>query len=130
MEVFSIALRGIIKYAIKGTQFYMNLFRFLLRSSWVTLTLAVLAGLLSGACNAGLIALINKTLSKPSSFPAAIAWGFAGLCLLQVFMNASAEALLIRISQNAVCNLKINCSVTSALSQRESRNSSFIASAV
>lgn len=85
----------------------MNLLRFLLRTSWATLTLAVLAGLISGACNAGLIAVINKALSESASSAAALAGIFAGLCLLQFLMNASAEALLIRISQGAICNLRL-----------------------
>ncbi|KAB8318899.1 cyclic peptide export ABC transporter [Tolypothrix campylonemoides VB511288] len=83
----------------------MNLLRFLLRTSWVSLTLAVLAGLISGACNAGLIAVINQALREPSAI--ALAGSFAALCLLQFLTNLSAEALLIRISQGAVCNLRL-----------------------
>lgn len=83
----------------------MNLLGFLLRTSWVSLTLAVLAGLVSGACNAGLIAVINQALTKPSAL--ALAGSFAALCLLQFLTNLCAEALLIRISQAAVCNLRL-----------------------
>lgn len=83
----------------------MNLLRFLLRTSWVSLTLAVLAGLISGGCNAALIAVINRALREPSAI--ALAWSFAALCLLQFLMNLCAEALLIRISQGAVSNLRL-----------------------
>lgn len=83
----------------------MNLLRFLLRTSWGSLTLAVLAGLVSGACNAGLIAVINQALREPSAI--ALAGSFAALCLLQFLTNLCAEALLIRISQGAVCNLRL-----------------------
>ena len=85
----------------------MNLIRFLLTSSWIPLTLAIVAGLISGGCNAGIIALINKVLSQNNTFTPAIAWGFAGLCLLQFMMNLSAEILLIRNSQDAVCKLRL-----------------------
>jgi putative pyoverdin transport system ATP-binding/permease protein len=84
----------------------MNLINFLLRTSWVSLTLAVVAGLISGATNAGLIAIINQALLiEPSVI--ALAWSFAALCLLQFLMNFSSEALLIRISQRAVYNLRL-----------------------
>ena len=85
----------------------MNLLRFLLTSSWFTLTLAILAGLISGGCNAGIIALINQVLSQNNTFTSARAWSFVGLCLLQFLMNLSAEALLIRNSQDAVCQLRL-----------------------
>ncbi|MDJ0533138.1 MAG: cyclic peptide export ABC transporter [Xenococcaceae cyanobacterium MO_207.B15] len=85
----------------------MNLIRFLLTSSWITLTLAIVAGLISGGCNAGIIALINQVLGQNNTFTSAIAWSFASLCLLQFLMNLSAEALLIRNSQDAVCKLRL-----------------------
>ena len=101
----------------------MNLIRFLLTSSWITLSLAVLAGLISGACNAGIIALINRVLNQNNNFTSAIAWGFAGLCLLQFMLNLTAEALLIRNSQDAVSKLRLYLSqriLASPLRQLES----------
>lgn len=101
----------------------MNLIRFLLTSSWITLSLAVLAGLISGACNAGIIALINRVLNQNNNFTSAIAWGFVGLCLLQFVLNLTAEALLIRNSQDAVSKLRLYLSqriLASPLRQLES----------
>lgn len=83
----------------------MNLLCFLLRTSWGSLTLAVLAGLVSGACNAGLIAVINQALREPSAI--ALAESFAALCLLQFLTNLCAEALSIRISPESGCNLRL-----------------------
>ena len=42
----------------------MTLFRFILKTCRGMMLLTALAALLSGACNAGLIALINKALIK------------------------------------------------------------------
>jgi putative ATP-binding cassette transporter len=84
----------------------VNLIYFLLRTSWVTLTLAVLVGCLSGASSAGLLALINTTLNH--AVPKAIViWSFAGLCLLLVLGSFVSQVLLIRLSQGAVFDLRL-----------------------
>ncbi|WP_250121614.1 cyclic peptide export ABC transporter [Chroococcidiopsis sp. CCMEE 29] len=85
----------------------MNLIRLLLRTSPGYLALAVFAGVLSGASAAGLIALINTTLSQDQSSTAIVAWSFAGLCLLRLITNLTAQVLLIRLSQTAILNLRI-----------------------
>ncbi len=85
----------------------MNLIHFLFTSSWIPLTLAILAGLISGSCNAGLIALVNKILSQNNTFTLGLVLGFIGLSLLQFITNLSAEILLIRNSQDAVCKLRL-----------------------
>lgn len=84
----------------------MSLIYFLLRTSWVTLTLAVFVGCLSGASSAGLLALINTTLS--SAVPkATIIGSFVGLCLLLVIGSFVSQVLLIRLSQGAVFDLRL-----------------------
>ncbi len=84
----------------------MSLIYFLLRTSWVTLTLAVLVGCLSGASSAGLLALINTTLSNAVP-KAIIIWSFVGLCLLLVTGSFVSQVLLIRLSQGAVFDLRL-----------------------
>lgn len=85
----------------------MSLIYFLLRSSWVLLALAVLTGCLSGASSAGLIALINGTLSSSASLKASVIWSFAGLCLLLVMGSFASQVLLIHLSQGAVFDLRL-----------------------
>ncbi len=85
----------------------MRLLRLLLRTSPLQLALAVLAGVLSGASAAGLIALINTTLSQHKSSAATLVWIFAGLCLLRLLTNLACQVLLLRLSQTALLDLRM-----------------------
>jgi putative ATP-binding cassette transporter len=72
----------------------MNLLFFLLRSSWGIVVLATAIGLLGGACNAGLLALINTVLNKTETMSVILVLGFVGLALLRVSSNAVSQYLL------------------------------------
>ncbi|MEA5503819.1 cyclic peptide export ABC transporter [Halotia wernerae UHCC 0503] len=85
----------------------MNLIRLLLRTSTTFLSLAVLAGILSGAAAAGLIALINTTLSQNQPLGTTLVWSFVSLCLLRLIANFVSQILLIHLSQKAVLDLRI-----------------------
>lgn len=85
----------------------MSLIRFLLRTSWIVLTLAVITGLLSGGSTAGLIALINTALVRTKPLPIMLVFGFAGLCFVRLTTNATAQALLIYLSQKATFDLRM-----------------------
>ncbi|AFZ30071.1 cyclic peptide transporter [Gloeocapsa sp. PCC 7428] len=99
----------------------MNLIRLLLQTSVIHLAVAVMAGILSGASAAGLIALINTTLTQNST-STAIVWTFAALCLLRLATNLTSQVLLIRLSQTAILDLRMRMSrriLASPLSQLE-----------
>lgn len=85
----------------------MNLIRLLLRTSSLHLSLAILAGILSGGTAAGLIALINTTLNQNQPSKTILFWSFVTLCLLRLIANFISQILLIQISQKAILNLRI-----------------------
>ena len=84
----------------------MNFIKLLLRTSWTTVVVAVLAGGLSGGCAVGLIALIATALrqSEPPSFLALA--GFIGLCCIQLITRFISEVSLTRLGQEMTCHLQ------------------------
>ncbi|MBD2040418.1 cyclic peptide export ABC transporter [Microcoleus sp. FACHB-672] len=84
----------------------MNLIRLLLQTSWPIVALAALAGIISGASAAALIALINIAITQ-TQLPATLIWSFAGVCLLRLTTSFASQVLLIRLSQNAIFNLRM-----------------------
>ncbi|MFQ4140997.1 cyclic peptide export ABC transporter [Chlorogloeopsis sp. ULAP02] len=85
----------------------MNLFRLLLRTSALLLSLAILAGILSGGCAAGLIALINATLSQNQPSTNTLIWSFTALCLVRLIANFASQVLLIHLSEKAILDLRM-----------------------
>jgi putative pyoverdin transport system ATP-binding/permease protein len=85
----------------------MNLFRLLLRTSALLLTLAILAGILSGGTAAGLIALINATLSQNQASTTTLIWSFTALCLVRLIANFASQVLLIHLSEKAILDLRM-----------------------
>ncbi|PLZ88902.1 ABC transporter ATP-binding protein [Fischerella muscicola CCMEE 5323] len=85
----------------------MNLFRLLLRTSALLLSLAVLAGILSGGCAAGLIALINATLSQNQPSTTTLVSSFVALCLVRLIANFASQVLLIHLSEKAILDLRM-----------------------
>ncbi|MEC4814443.1 MAG: cyclic peptide export ABC transporter [Scytonema sp. PMC 1069.18] len=89
----------------------MNLISFLLHSSWRMVTIAVVTGLLSGGSSASLIALISTATS--TSVPerlAYITWGFTGMALVSLITSIISQVTLIRLSQNAIFQLRMRLS--------------------
>ncbi|MBD2565155.1 MULTISPECIES: cyclic peptide export ABC transporter [Nostoc] len=102
----------------------MNLIYFLLRSSWGMVAIAIATGFLSGGSSAGLIALISRAASSGSaSRLTSITWGFAGLAIVALITSIISQVMLIRLSQNAVLQLRMRLSrqiLASELSHLES----------
>jgi putative ATP-binding cassette transporter len=73
------------------------------------LVLAILAGIVSGAANTGLLAIINSALNNESS-KTALALTFAGLCLLVPLSRIAAELLLAYLGQGALFRLRMDLS--------------------
>lgn len=70
------------------------------------MVVTTLAALLSGACNAALIALVNKVLTGSDSFSRALLWAFIGVGVGKVVTNYIAQAVLARFSQGAIAQLR------------------------
>ncbi|NJR15460.1 MAG: cyclic peptide export ABC transporter [Calothrix sp. CSU_2_0] len=86
----------------------MNLIIFLLRSSWKIVAIAIVTGFLSGGSSASLIALIsNATTQNPHSSLTLLAWGFVGLALISLITSIISQVSLIRLSQQAVFQLRM-----------------------
>jgi len=89
----------------------MNLIYFLLRSSWGMMAIAVITGFLSGSTSAGLIALISSAANRSAtSRLTSIAWGFVGLALVALISSIISQVMLVRLSQNAVFQLRMRLS--------------------
>ena len=89
----------------------MNLIYFLLRSSWGMVAIAIATGFLSGGSSAGLIALISHAASSGgASRLTSIIWGFAGLAIVALITSIISQVMLIRLSQNAVLQLRMRLS--------------------
>ncbi|PMB11788.1 ABC transporter ATP-binding protein [Fischerella thermalis CCMEE 5273] len=89
----------------------MHLISFLLRSSWKMIVIAIATGFLSGGSSAALIALIsNVASSNPGSSLKIIIWGFVGLALVALITSIISQVMLIRLSQNAVLQLRMRLS--------------------
>ncbi|MBW4643576.1 MAG: cyclic peptide export ABC transporter [Goleter apudmare HA4340-LM2] len=89
----------------------MNLIYFLLRSSWGMVAIAIFTGFLSGGSSAGLIALISTAANGSStSSLASIGWGFLGLVIVVLITSIISQVMLIRLSQNAILQLRMRLS--------------------
>jgi putative pyoverdin transport system ATP-binding/permease protein len=87
------------------------LLRWLVRSSWVMVAIAIATGFLSGGSSAGLIALISHAASSSSgSRLTSIIWGFVGLAIVALITSIISQVMLIRLSQNAVLQLRMRLS--------------------
>lgn len=87
----------------------MKIIYFLMRYSRRYLVLAVVAGIISGAANTGLLAIINAVLADQSSKPQ-LAVAFIGLCLLVPLARIASELLLTRLGQGALYQLRMDLS--------------------
>ncbi len=84
----------------------MTLLRFLVRYSPAMVIWTSIAALISGACNAGLIAMINAALSAGGSPGFALVAGFAALGLGRIVTNAVAQLTLSHFSQATTARLR------------------------
>jgi putative ATP-binding cassette transporter len=88
----------------------MNIIQFLLRNSRGFVVLITMVGIIGGLCNAGLIALINAALTNPDIPLQALMASFIGLCLLTLITNVISQFLLLRLSQDAILELRLRLS--------------------
>ena len=89
----------------------MNLIYFLLRSSPGMVAIAILTGFFSGGSSAGLIALISRAASRaPGSSLVTTVWAFVGLAMVALVTSIISQVMLIRLSQDAVLQLRMRLS--------------------
>jgi putative ATP-binding cassette transporter len=88
----------------------MKLVRFFMRYSRRTVTLAVAAGLLSGACTTGLIALVNSSLRSGGSLSTPMVLAFVALVVLLPLSRFSSETVLTHLGQGALYELRTKLS--------------------
>lgn len=87
----------------------MKLLSFLLRNSRGIMILAVIAGLISGASNTGLLALITAGLGN--SYPRErLIQAFIALCIIAPVSRIASEVLLVQLGQKAVFDLRMKLS--------------------
>jgi len=87
----------------------MKLLLFLLRNSRRVLILAVIAGIISGASNTGLLAVITAGLGNSYSRTTLIL-AFVALCILAPLSRIASEVLLAQLGQKAVFDLRMKLS--------------------
>ncbi|HYO12807.1 MAG TPA: cyclic peptide export ABC transporter [Thermoanaerobaculia bacterium] len=88
----------------------MKLIRFLLQRSRGVVVLVVLTGLVSGACNTGLLALINALLTDPEGSRRPLLVGFIALCVLVPASRVASELLLSYLGQQTIFRLRLDLS--------------------
>jgi putative ATP-binding cassette transporter len=84
----------------------MMLFRFIWRTCSGMMVLTTLSALLSGVCNAGLIAMVNTSLNRTNSITTGLIWAFVALGLGKVVTNFLSQMLLAQFSQGAISELR------------------------
>jgi putative ATP-binding cassette transporter len=88
----------------------MELIYFIARYSRRAAILAILTGILSGVSNTGLLVVINSTLAGGSLPVTMQVLCFVGLCLVLPLTRFLAEALLTKLGQGALYNLRLQLS--------------------
>lgn len=88
----------------------MSLFPFLLRTSRGGVILAVVAGVVGGVSSVAVLGLIPAALGGTTVSKTALAWAFAGLCLLTLAARVVSQTALVHVSQRAVTDLCLRLS--------------------
>jgi putative ATP-binding cassette transporter len=78
-----------------------------LRGSQLMMVGVVIAGALSGLCNAAFLVVINSSLKDPSHHSATLIWSFVGLCLLLPTSRFFSGALLLKLAGRAGFELRV-----------------------
>src|SRR3954471_6380120 len=84
----------------------LHLAKFILRTCRGMLIITGFTALLSGACNAALVAAVSYALNHAGSLAAMAIAGFVALLLGKVFTGYISQVMLTRFSQTAVAHLR------------------------
>ncbi|WP_223632414.1 cyclic peptide export ABC transporter [Corallococcus sp. EGB] len=88
----------------------MKFLALLFRTSPASLILVTLCGLLSGASNAGLIAVINHALASQLSVSTHVAVGFVTLGVVTLLLRYGTQALVNRLNGDALFDMRMRLS--------------------
>lgn len=86
----------------------MRLIGFFLERSRAIVVLSLIAGVISGASNAALLAVINSALKSGLAMPAPLIGLFVGLCVLLPLARFASEGLLNSLGQEALYALRMD----------------------
>ncbi len=89
---------------------WSTLFHFLLGLSLGTIGLASLAGLITGASRAALLAVINSAMNGGAAFAGSHATTFVALAAILLGSHVVSRLLLIRLSQDVILDLRMKLS--------------------
>ena len=84
----------------------MKLLKFILRSCRGMSVLIVVAAILSGACNAGLLAVVNAALHRSGGVGGWIIAAFVGLGLGRLASSYFSQMISVRFSQGTIAQLR------------------------
>jgi len=84
----------------------VEIFRFLLARSRLVLILTILLGGISGAMNAGMLALLNTAVVHPAANDKRLLLLFLALCAAAPLARVISELLLMRLGQDAIFSLR------------------------
>jgi putative pyoverdin transport system ATP-binding/permease protein len=88
----------------------MQIIIFLLRGSKVIVSFSLLAGFLSGATSALLIAVIHAAMDPSASISTLMITSFIALCVVMPVSRIISQVLLVKLSQRAVRELRLQLS--------------------
>ncbi|RKG52244.1 cyclic peptide export ABC transporter [Corallococcus sp. AB011P] len=111
----------------------MKLLSLLFQASKGRFLASVLAGLVSGACGAGLIAMINRALAGTQAHGAVEVSLFVGLVVVALVSRIAAQVLISQINQDSLFDLRLKMSAQIArapLRQLEEQGSHRLLSAL
>lgn len=84
----------------------MNLIRFFFRGSRAMMICTVLAAMVSGACNVGLMSMVTRSLGQSSDLATWMAWAFLALAGGRLLSNFLAQVMLAHYSQHNCVTLR------------------------
>jgi ABC-type multidrug transport system fused ATPase/permease subunit len=84
----------------------MMLLKFVLRNCTGMMVFTAIASLASGACNAGLIGMVNHILNHPGAPTGLVIAGFVSLGLGKVLTGFASQVLLTKFSQGVIARLR------------------------
>jgi putative pyoverdin transport system ATP-binding/permease protein len=86
----------------------MNLIKFFFQHSRSTVIWSLIAGTLSGASNAALLAVINAVIRRNGGPSASLVWAFVALCVVFAVSRYLSDLLLNRLGQGALYKLRMD----------------------
>jgi len=88
----------------------MKILTFMMKYSRGIVVLAIIAGLVSGVSNTGLVALVHNILSRGKDRPEFFLLAYIGLCLLLPLARFTSQILLTQLSQKGIFELRLQMS--------------------